>query len=89
MKQDKVVCDKKKIEFHLHRIAGQVYGIKKMIGANRGCVEILQQILAARASLAKVGKEVLHDAADGCFELPKQSQKKEWEKIVSSIFKIK
>jgi DNA-binding FrmR family transcriptional regulator len=39
---------------HLTRIEGQLRGIQRMIEAPRHCVEILQQLAAARAALERV-----------------------------------
>ncbi|WP_342662438.1 metal-sensitive transcriptional regulator [Erythrobacter cryptus] len=43
----------------LNRIAGQVRGVAQMIADERYCIEILQQIAAIRAALAKVESQVL------------------------------
>lgn len=50
----------------LNRIAGQVRGIAQMVEDDRYCIDILQQIAAARAALAKVESEVLKDHAACC-----------------------
>lgn len=50
----------------LNRIAGQVRGIAQMLEDDRYCIDILQQIAAARAALAKVESEVLKDHAACC-----------------------
>lgn len=50
----------------LNRIAGQVRGIAQMIEDDRYCIDILQQIAAARAALAKVESQVLKDHAACC-----------------------
>lgn len=50
----------------LNRIAGQVRGIGQMIEDGRYCIDVLTQIQAARAALAKVESEVLKDHAATC-----------------------
>ena len=50
----------------LNRIAGQVRGIAQMIEDDRYCIDILQQIAAIRAALAKVESQVLKDHAACC-----------------------
>ncbi|MFN3862846.1 MAG: metal-sensitive transcriptional regulator [Erythrobacter sp.] len=50
----------------LNRIAGQVRGIAQMIEDDRYCIDIVQQIAAARAALAKVESQVLKDHAACC-----------------------
>jgi DNA-binding FrmR family transcriptional regulator len=50
---------KVKVEARLKRVAGQVAGIERMIEDDRYCVDVLLQISAVRAALAKVGKIML------------------------------
>lgn len=50
----------------LHRIEGQVRGITSMIGQGRYCVDILTQLQAARAALARVEREILDDHVGAC-----------------------
>lgn len=49
-----------------NRIAGQVQGIARMVADDRYCIDILQQIQAVRAALARAESEVLRDHADSC-----------------------
>ena len=49
----------KKIRARVNRISGQVYGIGKMVDDERYCLEILDQISAARAALDALGVELL------------------------------
>lgn len=50
----------------LNRVAGQVRGIGQMIEQGRYCIDVLTQIQAVRAALAKVESEVLKDHAATC-----------------------
>ena len=50
----------------LNRIRGQIDGLIRMYQAERPCVEIAQQITAARNSLSRVARDVLTRAADRC-----------------------
>jgi DNA-binding FrmR family transcriptional regulator len=43
---------------HLHRIEGQLRGIQRMVEGPRECIEILQQISAVEAALARVRVDV-------------------------------
>jgi DNA-binding FrmR family transcriptional regulator len=59
--------DRRKAKVHrFNRIAGQVRGIAQMVGEDRYCIDILQQIQAVRAALARAEAEVLRDHADSC-----------------------
>ena len=48
--------DKGDVAARLKRIAGQIGGIQKMVEQDRYCVDIVMQVSAARAALAKVAK---------------------------------
>ncbi|RHW18697.1 transcriptional regulator [Sphingomonas gilva] len=49
-----------------NRIAGQVRGIAQMVEDDRYCIDILQQVQAVRAALARAEAEVLRDHAGSC-----------------------
>jgi DNA-binding FrmR family transcriptional regulator len=50
----------------LRRIEGQVRGIGRMVEDERYCVDILDQIAAARTALEQVGLKLLEDHARHC-----------------------
>jgi CsoR family transcriptional regulator, copper-sensing transcriptional repressor len=50
----------------LRRIEGQVRGIERMVEDERYCVEILDQIAAARTALEQVGLRLLENHARHC-----------------------
>jgi DNA-binding FrmR family transcriptional regulator len=52
----------------LNRIEGQVRGITRMIEEGRYCIDVLTQINAARAALAKVESEMLKTHLSHCIE---------------------
>ena len=58
----------KKLHDRLHRIEGQVRGISKMLADGRYCIDVLTQIQAVRAALAKVESEMLKAHLDHCIE---------------------
>jgi len=45
----------------VRRIAGQVEALEKMIAQERGCLEITQQIAAARSALGALAAEILKE----------------------------
>lgn len=61
------VHDKKLID-RLNRIEGQVRGISRMVGEGRYCIDVLTQIRAARAALAKVETTMLNEHLNHCVE---------------------
>lgn len=50
----------------LNRIAGQVRGVAAMVEDGRYCIDVLNQLAAARSALAKVESQVLKDHAASC-----------------------
>ena len=60
--------DKPRLLNRLNRIEGQVRGIARMVEEDRYCVDVLTQIQAARAALARVETEMLKDQLGRCVE---------------------
>ena len=52
----------------LNRIEGQVRGIKRMVEGGRYCIDVLTQIQAVRAALARVESEMLKNHLGHCIE---------------------
>jgi CsoR family transcriptional regulator, copper-sensing transcriptional repressor len=57
-----------KLVSRLNRIEGQVRGITRMVNEGRYCIDILTQIQAVRAALAKVESAMLQDHLGKCIE---------------------
>jgi CsoR family transcriptional regulator, copper-sensing transcriptional repressor len=58
--------DKSAILNRLNRIEGQVRGIRQMVADDRYCIDILNQMQAVKAALAKAESEILRDHAACC-----------------------
>lgn len=56
----------KKIKARVNRIEGQVAGIGRMVDEGRYCVDILNQIAAARSALNALGTELLTHHLETC-----------------------
>jgi len=52
----------------LSRIEGQVRGVSQMIKDDRYCIDVLTQLQAVRAALARVEMEMLKDHLGHCIE---------------------
>jgi DNA-binding FrmR family transcriptional regulator len=52
----------------LNRIEGQVRGITRMVEEERYCIDVLTQIQAVRAALARVETEMLKNHLHHCIE---------------------
>ena len=59
---------KEGVRKRLRRIEGQVRGVVKMVEDDRYCIDVLTQIQAVRAALAKVESEMLKAHLDHCIE---------------------
>lgn len=68
----------------LKRVSGQVDGIIRMIENERKCIDIINQIIAARNSLSSVGRELLVNQAKCC---SKNSDYEQLETILQKLFK--
>ena len=52
----------------LSRIEGQVRGIARMVEEERYCIDVVTQVSAVRAALAKVEDEIIKDHVGHCVE---------------------
>ena len=52
----------------LSRIEGQVRGLARMVEEDRYCIDVVTQISAVRAALARVEEEILRDHVAHCVE---------------------
>lgn len=58
--------EKRDVRQRLKKVAGQINGIDKMVDEDRYCVDVIQQLLAARAALNKVAMLMLESHAKSC-----------------------
>ena len=57
---------RKQVGSRLNRVAGQIAGIQRMIDDDRYCVDVLNQIAAARSALDALGVELLTGHLQSC-----------------------
>ena len=71
----------------LSRIEGQVRGLSRMLGEDRYCIDILQQIQAVQAALKKAETELLRVHARECVDnaLKSGTISEKREKIVELV----
>ena len=60
--------NKAKLLNRLNRVEGQVRGVARMVEEDRYCIDILTQLQAVKAALAKVENELLKDHLHHCIE---------------------
>lgn len=59
---------KPKLLNRLKRIEGQVRGVVRMVEEDRYCIDVMTQLQAVRAALARVEGELLKGHLDHCIE---------------------
>lgn len=88
------MCDepdppKKRTITRLKRIAGQVEGVTRMIDEERYCIDVLTQIAAVQAALAKVGEEVLERHMKTCVrEAMESGDAGERDRVVAEVMAL-
>ena len=50
----------------LRKIEGQIQGVQRMLEARRYCIEILQQVTAARRALDEVSLQIMRGHINSC-----------------------
>ena len=83
--------NKKKIIDGLSRVEGQVRGIRKMVDDERYCVDVLNQIAAARMALARLAMLILEDHTKGCVSnaiMQEDSAENTIEELIDVIKKL-
>lgn len=78
----------------LRRIEGQVRGVTQMVADDRYCMDILHQVQAVKAALAKVESQILKDHAACCVSEAiaagdPAEQKEKFDELVDLFEKIK
>lgn len=68
----------------LRRVEGQLGGIIKMYQGERACLEVVQQVAAVRASLAKVARRLITKEAVNC---TREQQPEELDKLLKEMFR--
>jgi CsoR family transcriptional regulator, copper-sensing transcriptional repressor len=61
--ETKVACVKR-----LNRIEGQVRGVARMVEEDRYCIDVVTQVSAIRAALARVEDEIIKDHVAHCVD---------------------
>ncbi len=83
--------NKKKILHGLRRVEGQVRGIERMVGEERYCVDVLNQIAAARMALSRLALIILKDHTRGCVSralLEKDREEEIMEELIEVVKKL-
>jgi len=78
---------KKTVRTRLAQIEGQVRGLVQMVEQDRYCLDLVAQLRAAKAALAKVEQVVLSDHLGSCVEaaITSGDPKRQREKMAELI----
>lgn len=66
----------------INRLIGQIEGIRRMINSDRKTEDVVQQIMAARQALSRIGLLLLND------EIVKTKNPKHTQKMLEKIFRV-
>ncbi len=67
----------------IHKINGQVSGVEKMMNERTGCLQIVQQIIAAKNALSSLAVEILYK--ESCKITSTEERKELLEKIIKEV----
>lgn len=86
--------DKDALTKRLSRIEGQVRGISRMIEEDRYCIDVLQQVQAIKAALARVEDAVLKEHTRTCVQSAIESgdadeQREKFNELVDLFARVK
>ena len=79
---------KEEILQSLRRIEGQVRGVQKMVQEERYCVDVLNQVAAARMALAQVALVILEDHTRGCVSQAIKEEEEGKEEIIKELMGV-
>jgi DNA-binding FrmR family transcriptional regulator len=71
---------------NLNRVEGQVRGIAKMVEEDRYCIDVVTQIEAARAALARIESDLLRQHLGHCvYRAMNSKNASEQEKVIEEL----
>ena len=75
-----------KVRKNLNRVEGQIRGIAKMVEDDRYCIDVVTQIEAARAALARIESDLLRQHLGHCVHRAMNSKNAaEQEKVIEEL----
>ncbi len=86
--------EKQNIQNRLSRVEGQIAGIKRMIGEDRYCVDVLTQVSAVLSALRRVEDDILYQHLHTCVAHAMRSgekgdQKEKVDEIIDLLNKFR
>ena len=82
--------DHRSVSTRLKRIEGQVRGVVRMVEAQRYCIDIIQQLTAARRAIDEVSLQVMKGHINHCVSqaIRKQEGAKKVEELMQTIHRF-
>lgn len=80
--------DHPKLIARINRIEGQIRGLKKMVEADRDCLQVLKQIAAAGGALRSLGAVILEDHLKGCVATAIHHKNYKSEERIAEVIEI-
>jgi DNA-binding FrmR family transcriptional regulator len=78
-----------KVLKNLNRVEGQVRGIAKMVEDDRYCIDVVTQVEAVRAALARIESDLLRQHLGHCVHRAMNSKNaSEQEKVIEELVGI-
>ena len=81
-----MMCDVKEFLERIHKISGQIRAIEQMYNDKRTAQEIVQQVVAVRASLSSLARLIVEAEVKGC--LPSDGKAQPVAQLVDTLFKV-
>ncbi|MDD7280772.1 metal-sensing transcriptional repressor [Floccifex sp.] len=81
--------DVKNLKNRLHRIAGQINGVEKMIDENRYCGDVLIQISAIETALENLGYIILQEHLETCVVDDVKNDKTNMDEVIALMKRLK
>lgn len=76
------------LQARMSRIEGQVRGVSRMLGEQRPCIEVLQQLASVQAALKGVTKEVLRNYLERCAtDAIRSGDPRVYDELMEAIYK--
>jgi len=77
------------VKDRLRRVEGQIRGIYKMVDEHRPCVDVVTQLLAARAALDRVAEQIITTHVDECLAtMPPEEAKTAIGKAIRMLARV-
>jgi DNA-binding FrmR family transcriptional regulator len=77
----------KALQLRLRKISGQVQSIERMLGADKDCADVLNQVVSARRALKSFADALMHRHFEECIagSLSREESQKRLEELLNVL----